>query len=46
MLTLKDVNLEKNSFLALNAVKKETYKLLLTVYKEDLAIAKQVLNTI
>jgi hypothetical protein len=46
MLTLKDVNLKKNSFLALNAVKKETYKLLLTVYKEDLAIAKQVLNTI
>jgi hypothetical protein len=46
MLTLKDVNLEKLSLLALNAVEKETYKLLLTVYKEDFVSAKQVLNTI
>jgi hypothetical protein len=46
MPTLKDVNLKKLSLLALDAVEKETYKLLLTVYKEDLAIAKQVLNTI
>jgi hypothetical protein len=46
MLTLKDVNLEKTSLLALDLAEKETYKLLLTVYKEDLAIAKQVLNTI
>ena len=42
----KDVNQEKDSLLALDAAEKETYKLLLTVYKEDLAIAKQVLNTI
>ena len=42
----KDVNQEKDSLLALDAAEKETYKLLLTVYKEDLAIAKQVLDTI
>jgi hypothetical protein len=46
MPTPKDVNLGKDSLLNPDAAKKETYKLLLTVYKEDLAIAKQVLNTI
>jgi hypothetical protein len=30
----------------LNAEEKETFKLLLSMYKEDLAIAKQVLDTI
>jgi hypothetical protein len=46
MLTSMDVNQAKASILTLDLVEKETYKLLLTVYKEDLAIAKQVLNTI
>jgi hypothetical protein len=46
MPTPKDVNLEKTSLSNLDAVEKETYKLLLTVYKEDLAVTEQVLNTI
>ena len=45
-LTLQDVNLNKDLVLDLDLDKKEIFKLLLTVYKEDLAIAKQVLNTI
>jgi hypothetical protein len=46
MSTSMDVNQAKASILALDLAEKETYKLLLTVYKEDLAIAKQVLDTI
>lgn len=46
MLTLKDVNPTKTSLLTLDVAEKETFKLLLTIYKEDLAITKQVLNTI
>ena len=46
MPTPKDVNPTKTSILALDAAEKETFKLLLTIYKEDLAIAKQVLDTI
>src|ERR1700722_9266461 len=45
-LTLQDVNPDKDSVLDLDLDEKETFKLLLTVYKEDLAIAKQVLDTI
>ena len=46
MPTSTDVNPEKPTLLALDAAEKETYNLLLTVYKEDLAITKQVLDTI
>ena len=44
--TPQEVNPAKTSLLALDALEKETFKLLLSMYKEDLAIAKQVLNTI
>ena len=46
MLIPQDVNPAKATLLALDAAKKETFKLLLLVYKEDLAVAKQVLDTI
>ena len=46
MPTLQDVNLAKATLLALDAAEKETFKLLLSIYKEDLAVAKQVLDTI
>ena len=36
----QDVNPSKTSLLTLNAEEKETFKLLLSMYKEDLAIAK------
>ena len=42
----QDVNPSKTSLLTLNVEEKETFKLLLSMYKEDLAIAKQVLDTI
>jgi hypothetical protein len=42
----RDVNPNKASILELDAAEKETFKLLLSMYKEDLAIAKQVLDTI
>jgi hypothetical protein len=42
----QDVNPSKTSLLTLNTEEKETFKLLLSMYKEDLAIAKQVLDTI
>jgi len=42
----KDVNPVKTTLLELDAAEKETFKLLITMYKEDLAIAKQVLDTI
>ena len=44
--TPQDVNPDKDSVLDLDLDEKEIFKLLLTVYKEDLAIAKQVLDTI
>jgi Reverse transcriptase (RNA-dependent DNA polymerase)/Pol polyprotein, beta-barrel domain len=44
--TPKDVNPAKTTILELNAAEKETFKLLMTIYKEDLAIAKQILDTI
>ena len=40
------VNPAKNTILELNAPEKETLKLLLSIYKENLAIAKQILDTI
>jgi hypothetical protein len=46
MLTLQDVNLAKATLLALDAAEKKTFKLLLLIYKEDLVVAKQVLDTI
>lgn len=42
----QSVNPAKTSLLELDATEKETFKLLLSDYKEDLAIAKQVLDTI
>jgi hypothetical protein len=44
--TPQEINPNKPSILGLDAAEKETFKLLLSVYKEDLAIAKQVLDTI
>ena len=41
-----DVNQEKTSILALLAQEKESYKLLLAMYKEELANTKQILDTI
>ena len=41
-----DVNQEKTSILALSAQEKESYKLLLAMYKEELANTKQILDTI
>jgi hypothetical protein len=42
----QSVNPAKTSLLELDETEKETFKLLLSDYKEDLAIAKQVLDTI
>ena len=44
--TLIDVNQEKTSILALSTQEKESYKLLLAMYKEELANTKQIHNTI
>ena len=44
--TPQSINPAKTSLLELDAIEKETYKLFLADYKEDLAVAKQVLNTI
>jgi hypothetical protein len=46
MPTAMDVNPEKTSILALTVAEKETLKLLLAMYKEELANTKQILNTI
>ena len=46
MPTIIDVNLEKTSILTLLALEKESYKLLLVMYKEELANTKQILDTI
>ena len=46
MLTIIDVNLEKTSILTLSTLEKESYKLLLIIYKEELANTKQILDTI
>ena len=46
MLTIIYVNLEKTSILTLLALEKESYKLLLVMYKEELANTKQILDTI
>ena len=44
--TLIDVNLEKTSILTLLVLEKESFKLLLAMYKEELANTKQILDTI
>jgi hypothetical protein len=44
--TPQNVNPTKTSLLELDATEKETYKLFLADYKEDLAVAKQILDTI
>src|SRR4030081_3639738 len=44
--TPQEVNPAKASILELDLAERETFKLLLSMYKEDLAIAKQVLDTI
>ena len=44
--TPQSVNPTKTSLLELDATEKETFKLFLVDYKEDLAIAKQVLYNI
>ena len=46
MLTAIDVNLEKTSILALMVQEKESLKLLLAIYKEELANTKHIFNTI
>ena len=46
MPTIIDVNLEKTLILTLLAQEKESYKLLLAMYKEELANTKQIHNTI
>jgi hypothetical protein len=46
MPTPQEVNPAKTSLLTLDPAEKETFKLLLSIYKEDLAVAKQVLDTI
>jgi hypothetical protein len=46
MPTAMDVNLEKTLILALTATKKETLKLLIAMYKEELANTKQILDMI
>ena len=46
ILTTIDVNLEKTSILTLSTQEKESYKLLLVIYKEELANTKQILDTI
>jgi hypothetical protein len=40
MPTPEDVNPTKTTLMSLSIEEKETYKLLLLVYKEDLAVAK------
>src|SRR5438067_8113837 len=42
----KDVNPAKTTLLTMDAVERESFKLLLLMYKEDLAEAKQVLDAI
>lgn len=42
----QEVNSSKNSIVALDPTEKETFKILLSVYKEDLAKANKVLDTI
>jgi len=42
----QDVNATKNTLIALDAPERETFKLLLANYKEDLAVTKQILDTI
>ena len=44
--TPRDVNPAKTSLLELDQTEKETFKLLLADYKENLAVAKQILDTI
>src|SRR5271169_837153 len=41
-----NVNPPRTSLLELDATEKETFKLLLVAYKENIAVAKQVLETI
>ena len=43
---VQHINLDKRSIFDLDREEKETYKLLMTEYREDLAIAKQVLDTV
>jgi hypothetical protein len=44
--TPKDVNPTKTTLLELDQAEKESYKILLSIYKEELAVAKQVLDII
>jgi hypothetical protein len=46
MPTPKDVNPDKTTLVSLSIEEKETFKILLAIYKEDLAVTKQVLDTI
>ena len=46
MPTPKNVNPNKTNLLQLDLVEKESYKILLSMYKEELAAAKQVLDNI
>ena len=43
---VQHINPDKRSIFDLNSEEKDTYKLLMTEYREDLAIAKQILDTI
>ena len=44
--TPRSINPAKTSLLDLDATEKETFKLFLVDYKEDLVVAKQILDTI
>jgi hypothetical protein len=44
--TTQSINPDKTSLLELDTAEKETFKLFLADYKEDLAVAKQILDTI
>jgi hypothetical protein len=46
MPTSKDINLTKTTLLELDQAEKESYKILFSMYKEELATAKQVLDII
>ena len=44
--TPKDVNPTKTTLLELDQAEKESFKILLSMYKEELAVSKQVLDII
>jgi hypothetical protein len=45
-LALQEINASKTTIVALNPTKRDAYKILLSIYKDDFAVANKVLNTI